>query len=114
MIAPGKGWMSMNTIELVGTLKSKEQWMKFSKKLEKAMGDYPLDGVTVVVRELTAEELNADHDRQVLNFVDKSQCFEFAVAPNERPPAAWTIADRIDYFLNPDEDAARISRRVLR
>jgi len=108
MIAPGR--MAMNTIELAGTLKSQAAWIKFAQKLDKAMGEYPLD-VTVIIRELTPEELNADQDRQVLNFVQESQRFEFAVAPDEHPPAAWTIADRIDYFLNPDEDAARVSRR---
>ncbi len=100
----------MNRVELGNTLQGKPQWIKFTQKLAKAMKEYPLDGVTVVVRELTTEEMNNDDDRQVLNFNSEKQLFEFAVGPNENPPAAWTIADRIDDFLNPDEDAARYSK----
>jgi hypothetical protein len=65
------------------------------------MREYRLDGITIVIRELTTQEMDADPDRQVLSFNHDRQQFDFAIGSKESPPAAWTIADKIDYFLNP-------------
>ena len=91
----------MNKVELAEALQGKRSWTKFAGKLEKAMEEYQLDGITVVIRELTAKEMDADNDRQVLSFNHERQQFDFAIAPNESPPPAWTVADKIDHFLNP-------------
>ena len=91
----------MNKVELAAALQEKRGWPKFADKLEEAMREYRLDGITIVIRELTAKEMDEDSDRQVLSFNHDRQQFNFAVGPNEIPPAAWTVADKMDYFLNP-------------
>ncbi len=91
----------MNKVELAEALQGKRRWTKFAAELEKAMQEYRLDGITIVIRQLTAKEMDADDDRQVLSFHHERQQFDFAIGPNEGPPAAWTVADKIDHFLNP-------------
>jgi hypothetical protein len=93
----------MNVVELHAALKGLAKWQKFAEKLQKAMTEeYRLDGATVILRELTGDEtLAGEHD--LLTFNQDSQRFEFAVSPDQDPPPAWKIADRIDYFLNPNE-----------
>lgn len=92
----------MNVIELHETLRGKPAWVEFAEKLQKAMTEeYRLDGVTVVLREMTAAEA-LDGEDDLLTFNQESQRFEFALASGARFPAGWKIADRIDYFLNPD------------
>jgi hypothetical protein len=92
----------MNTIELHEGLHGKPGWPKFAEALRKVMEEeYRLDGVTVVLREITAEEALAGED-ELLTFNQESQRFEFALPPGGKFPAAWKIADRIDSFLNPD------------
>jgi len=95
----------MNTVELHHAIRLKPNWAKFADKLKNAMADYPLDGVTVVLREMSSEEM-ADEEADLLTFDQENQRFEFAIAPGGNFPAAWKVADRIDAFLNPDEDAA--------
>jgi len=63
--------------------------------------EYGLDGVTVVLREMTGEA-PADGESELLTFNQESQQFEFALLPGAHFPAAWKIADIIDSFLNPD------------
>ena len=63
--------------------------------------EYSLEGITVVLREMTAEEALARED-ELLTFNPQGQRFEFALPPAGKFPAAWKIADRIDSFLNPD------------
>jgi hypothetical protein len=47
----------MNTIELDEAVRGNPRWAEFAAKLKEAMDDeYRLDGVTVVLREMTAEE----------------------------------------------------------
>src|SRR5262245_32483675 len=92
----------MNTIELHETLRGEPGWAEFIDKLKTAMADeYRLDGVTVVLREMTAEEA-LENESELLTFSQKSQRFELALRTASRFPAAWKIADRIDSFLNPD------------
>ena len=92
----------MNIIELQETLRGQLGWAEFVEKLKTAMADeYRLDGVTVVLREMTAEEALED-ESDLLTFSQQSQRFELAVRQAARVPAAWEIADRIDSFLNPD------------
>jgi hypothetical protein len=91
-----------NIIELHERVNGKPGWAEFANKLKAAMTDeYSLEGVTVVLREMTAEEVLAGDD-ELLTFNPHSQRFEFALPPNGKFPAAWKIADRIDAFLNPD------------
>jgi hypothetical protein len=94
----------MNVIELDETLRGDTRWTTFAAKLEAAMShEYQLDGVTVALRELTAEEAVVEsHD--VLSFNQDTQRFEFALSPGQHLPAAWKVADRIDGFLNPDPE----------
>ena len=92
----------MNTIELHETLSGKPGSAEFVEKLKTAMADeYGLDGVTVVLREMTAEEAR-ENESELLTFSQQSQRFELGLRPEGRFPAAWKIADKIDYFLNPD------------
>ena len=92
----------MNTIELHEGLRGKAGWPKFAENLNKVMTEeYRLDGVTVVLRETTAEEELVGED-ELLTFSQESQRFEFALRPGGKFPPAWKIADRIDGFLNPD------------
>jgi hypothetical protein len=92
----------VNIIELHETLRGKPGSDEFVEKLKTAMADeYGLDGVTVVLREMTAEEALED-EPELLTFSQQSQRFEFALRHAARFPAAWKIADRIDSFLNPD------------
>src|SRR6266850_5022845 len=94
----------MNKVELHQTVLGKAAWTKFAKKLEKAMiEEYHLDGVTVLLRELSKAEI-ANEESDLLTFKHESQRFEYALGPTERFPAAWKVADRIDHFLNPDPD----------
>ena len=92
----------MNTIELHETLRGKPAWAEFVDKLKTAMADeYRLDSVTVVLREMTAEEA-LENESELLTFSQHSQRFEVALRQAHRFPPAWEIADRIDSFLNPD------------
>jgi hypothetical protein len=91
----------MNTVELSNTLNKDVKWTRFADRLLKAMVDeYQLDGVTVLVRELTTEERGGE-EPVVLAFNHDQQRFEFAVSAEDRCPTAWKVADRIDHFLNP-------------
>ena len=92
----------MNTVELSEALQGIPKWTRFAEKLKKAMTDeFRLDGVTVLLRELSAEErMNEEHD--VLIYNHERQRFEFGVRPAEGCSPPWRVADRIDYFLNPD------------
>jgi len=94
----------MNVIELAETLREDARWTTFAAKLEAAMShEYQLDGVTIALRELTAEEA-VDEPRDRLTFNQDTQRFEFALGPGQHLPAAWKVADRIDGFLNPDPE----------
>jgi hypothetical protein len=96
------GGFFMNTIEMAATLHQDPKWIRFAEKLRQAMTDeFNLDGVTVFLRELTAEEI-ANNESEVLTFSQDRQSFEFGVSPTDHPPTAWKVADRIDHFLNPD------------
>jgi len=95
----------MNTVEVDDALRGNAKWTKFADKLKQAMTDeYELDGVTVVLRELSAEE-SKHEDGELLAFHPDRQWFEFAVPAMDDLPSAWKIADRIDHFLNPDPEA---------
>jgi hypothetical protein len=51
----------MNTVELSEGFTGKAKWTRFADKLKKAMvDDFELDGVTVFLRVLTAEEKDGD------------------------------------------------------
>ena len=92
----------MNTIELHETLRGDPGWAEFADKLKTAMTDeYRLDGVTVVLREMTPEEA-LENESELLTFGQRTQRFELALHASARFPAAWKVADRIDGFLNPD------------
>jgi hypothetical protein len=94
----------MNIVELDGALLDNPRWTKFAARLKKAMmEEYRLDGVTVVLRKLTAEEALGNAG-ELLGFDHEHQRFEFALAADARLPAAWKIADRMDHFLNPDTE----------
>ena len=94
----------MNIVELHTAIRQERRWIKFAEKLQKEMTEeYKLDGITVVLRELTADEA-AVEGRESLTFNQTSQQFEFALAASEDLPAPWKIADRIGGFLNPDPD----------
>ena len=91
-----------NIIELHEAVSEKPGWTEFANKLKAAMTyEYSLEGVTVVLREMTAEEALVGED-DLLTFNQQTQRFEFAQPPTGKFPAAWKIADRIDFFLNPD------------
>jgi len=92
----------MNKVELNEALNGNSKWAHFAEKLEKAMTEeFNLEDVTVVLRELTAEEkLNKEHE--VLLYSHVRQQFEFAMSGEDRFPAPWKIADRIEHFLHPD------------
>jgi len=93
---------SPNIIELHDVVNGKPGWAEFASKLKAAMTDeYSLEGVSVLLREMTADEALAGED-ELLAFNPQSQRFEFALPPTGKFPAAWKIADRIDSFLNPD------------
>jgi hypothetical protein len=92
----------MNTIDLHENLRGKPGWAEFVDKLKTAMADeYGLDGVTVVLREMTAKEA-LENESELLAFSQQNQRFELALRQEAPFPAAWKIADRIDSFLNPD------------
>ena len=92
----------MNVVELHEALRGKPGWTEFARDLKTAMAEeYRLDGVTVVLREMTAAEALEGED-ELLTFSQETQRFEFALAPGARLPAGWKVADQIDYFLNPD------------
>jgi hypothetical protein len=92
----------MNNVELHEAVREKPDWAGFAAKLKTAMTDeYRLEGVSVVVREMTAQE-ESDGEKELLNFNPVSQQFEVALSPSHKFPPAWRIADRIDSFLNPD------------
>lgn len=95
----------MNNVEITEGLTG-PQWHHFAAKLHDAMEDYPLTGVTVVIRQATAEEAAGETDGYVLTFNQELQKFEVAIDASRSFPAAWQIADTIDHFLNLDEDAA--------
>ena len=92
----------MNNVELHEAVREKPDWAGFAAKLNTAMTDeYRLEGVSVVIREMTPEEESAgEHD--LLTFNQVRQQFEVALSPSHKFPPAWKIADRIDGFLNPD------------
>jgi hypothetical protein len=92
----------MNIIQLHEAVRENQQWVEFAAELKKTMEDeYRLDGVTVVLREMTAEEAQSG-ESELLTFNLEKQSFEFALPRGEKFPAAWKISDRIDSFLNPD------------
>ncbi len=93
----------MNKVELQEALRGKPEWAKFAHQLEQAMAEYSLDGVTVCLREMNPHELTDDDEGTLLSFDHENQRFEFGIGPGERFPAAWKVADRIDYFLNPSD-----------
>lgn len=91
----------MNTVELHEGVLGNPRWEEFAEKLKAAMAkEYRLDGVIVVLREMTAEEASEEDD-ELLAFNQEGQRFEVALTRGKFP-AAWEIADRIDSFLNPD------------
>ena len=92
----------MNVIQLHESIRENPRWVEFAAKLREAMEDeYRLDGVTVVLREMTAQEAQ-DGEPELLTFNQDRQSFEFALPHGGKFPAAWKISDRIDSFLNPD------------
>jgi hypothetical protein len=96
----------MNDVLLDGPLRGKAKWQEFAAKLQKALADeYNLDGVTVVLRELSPEEVEREGGES-LTFNQDSQRFEFALGPAEKLPAAWKVADRIEQFLDLESDSA--------
>ena len=95
----------MNNVELTEGL-TEPKWHHFAAKLRDAMKDYPLTGVTVVIRAAQPEEAADETDGYVLTFNQELQKFEVAIDTSRSFPAAWHVADTIDHFLNLDEDAA--------
>jgi len=92
----------MNIIELHEAVRGNPRWVEFAARLKEAMEDeYRLDGVTVVLREMTAEEAQSG-ESELLTFSQGNQSFEFALPRGGKFPAAWKVSDRIDSFLNPD------------
>lgn len=90
----------MNDVLLDGPLRGKAKWEEFAAKLHKALSDeYDLDGVTVILRELSAEEAEREGSES-LTFNPDSQRFEFGIGPAKKLPAAWKVADRIEQFLD--------------
>ena len=95
----------MNDVLLDKQLLGNKKWEEFALKLQRALADeYALDGVTVVLREMTREEVEREGN-EYLAFIQKTQRFEFALSPTEKLPAAWKIADRIEQFLNVESDS---------
>ena len=95
----------MNDVLLDGPLQGRPKWEEFAAKLHKALADeYDLDGVTVILRELSAEESEREGGES-LTFNQDSQRFEFALGPAEKLPAAWKVADRIEQFLDLESDS---------
>ena len=91
-----------NIIELHEGVNGKPGWAEFANELKVAMTEaYSLENVTVLLREMTADEALAGED-ELLTFNQQIQRFEFALLPTGKFPPAWKIADRIDSFLNPD------------
>src|SRR5205085_11455261 len=91
----------MNNVELDEPLTGDPKWIRFADKLKEAMTDeFKLDGITIVLRELTTEE-KINEERDVLTFNHDRQLFEFGISPADHCPPAWKVADRIDSFLNP-------------
>jgi hypothetical protein len=91
----------MNNIELHGPLSKDLKWTKFADGLDKSMmEDFDLDGVSVVLRELTAQE-RANKEKEVLIYFHERQLFEFAMDSTDHFPAPWKVADRIEHFLHP-------------
>ena len=95
-----------NKVELDDSVQTDAKWTKFAAQLKDAMAEYPLEGVTILLRRFNAEELASDDGGDVLTFNQETQRFEFAIHPSRNFPPAWRVADRIDSFLNPDEEAA--------
>jgi hypothetical protein len=92
----------MNNIQLHEAVRGNPRWEEFAAKLKEAMEDeYRLEGVTLVLREMTAEE-SQEGESELLTFNPGTQRVEFALPHGGKFPAAWKIADRIDSFLNPD------------
>jgi hypothetical protein len=91
----------MNNIELADSLSGNPKWTKFAQGLNKSMmEDFDLDGVSVVLRELTVQE-RANEEKEVLIYFHERQLFEFAMDSTDHFPAPWKVADRIDHFLHP-------------
>jgi hypothetical protein len=91
----------MNSIELDGSLSDNPKWAKFAQGLNKTMmEDFDLDGVSVVLRELTVQE-RANQEKEVLIYFHDRQLFEFAMDSTDHFPAPWKVADRIEHFLHP-------------
>jgi len=97
----------MNHVEFAKELHETDKWKDFAEKLRKSLGEYPLSGVTVILRKMTAEEKAQKEGEYVLTFQHKEQRFEVGLDDAAVFPPAWRIADTIDHFLNPDEEAAR-------
>jgi hypothetical protein len=95
-----------NEVELDEPVQRQAKWTRFAAQLRDAMAEYPLEGVTILLREFNKAELADDDGGDVLTFNQETQRFEFAIHPARSFPPAWTVADRIDAFLNPDEEAA--------
>jgi hypothetical protein len=95
-----------NRVELDEPVQAQSKWTRFAAQLTNAMAEYPLEGVTILLRQFNKAELTNDDGGDVLTFDQETQRFEFAIHPARNFPPAWTVADRIDAFLNPDEDAA--------
>jgi hypothetical protein len=92
----------LNIIELDQGVSGNPRWVEFAEKLKEAIDqEYRLEGLTVVLREMTTEEA-VDGEKDLLTFSQAKQRFEFALPHGSNFPPAWEIADRIDSFLNPD------------
>jgi hypothetical protein len=91
----------MNNIELQGSLSENPKWTKFAESLNKSMTEeFYLDGVTVVLRELTDQE-RANGENEVLVYFHERQLFEFGMESAGHFPSPWKVADRIEHFLHP-------------
>ena len=91
----------MNKIELQGSLNGNLRWTKFADGLNKSMmEEFNLDGVTVVLRELTVQE-RAKKEKEGLVYFHERQLFEFAMDSTDHFPSPWKVADRIEHFLHP-------------
>jgi len=93
--------LQMNKVEIVTTFHQEPKWMKFANLLSLAMTELGLDGVTVVLRELTAEE-KGNEEKDVLEYNHESQTIEFAIGTHDSFPAASRLAERIREFLEPE------------
>jgi hypothetical protein len=91
----------MNNIELDGSLSGNPKWTKFAEGLNKSMmEEFDLDGVTVILRERTAQE-RANEEKEILIYFHERQAFEFAMDSADHFPSPWKVADRIEHFLHP-------------